>query len=71
MAQTPTPPRTRKDEGLDQETGAPGRSPADAADPAADPGTNRTHPEPDTSADQRPADSGKYSEKSPHTAGQQ
>jgi hypothetical protein len=70
MAKAPTPPRTRNAD-TDQETGAPGRSPADAADPAADPGTNRTHPEPDTSADQRPSEAGKYSEKSPHTAGQQ
>lgn len=43
----------------------------DAASPAADPGTNRTHPLPDDRADANGPSGEKFQEKSPHKAGQQ
>jgi hypothetical protein len=70
-----TQPPRRPDNGVDQETGDPGRQPEHPGDPATDasvdPGTNRTHAQPDESADTRQPDGRKHAEKSPYTAGQQ
>jgi hypothetical protein len=70
MPTEPRNPTRRPNKGVDQETGKPGRN-TGAYDASADPGTNRTHPLPDDSAERGPQDVGKHSERSPYTAGNQ